>query len=249
MDKTRLSAVALCAGALLAGVLLAAQAAESPPPIAGKRFARAAARAKEEHLAGEKLPYRLGLFDVNEDGVPELIVLRSSGWGASAQLFDLTVPDPAADPAGVNWPVNAVENVYVQRGGDGVRWRIEGDDSHGFSNITGDNILEVHSGQIRAIRCEATRLLGQDKAPYALYVRTRVDGQDVEAFSFDLEAVSGEEIEKMLDGSLYQSFLREDWVRLDSPPWALEETASGGVSLRERLETLYGAWAAKNKAA
>ena len=141
MDKTRLSAVALCAGALLAGVLLAAQAAESPPPIAGKRFARAAARAMEEHLAGEKLPYRLGLFDVNEDGVPELIVLRSSGWGASAQLFDLTVPDPAADPAGVNWPVNAVENVYVQRGGDGVRWRIEGDDSHGFSNITGDNIL------------------------------------------------------------------------------------------------------------
>ena len=83
MDKTRMSAVALCAGALLAGVLLAAQAAESPPPIAGKRFARAAARAMEEHLAGEKLPYRLGLFDVNEDGVPELIVLRSSGWGAA----------------------------------------------------------------------------------------------------------------------------------------------------------------------
>lgn len=68
--------MALCAGALLAGVLLAVRAAESAPPAAAKRFARAAARAMEGCLAEEKPPYRLGLLDVNEDGTPELVVLK-----------------------------------------------------------------------------------------------------------------------------------------------------------------------------
>lgn len=247
MNKTRLKAVALCAGALLAAVMLAARSAESAPPAAAKRFARAAAQAMEGYLAEEKLPYQLGLFDVNEDGTPELLVLRFNGWGSNGQLFDLTGPGPAADPVGVNWPVISVENVYVQRGGGSVKWRIEGDDSHGFSDITGNNIIEARSGQIKTTRCEAARLLRQDKSPYALYVSTRVDGQEAESFEFDLEAVSQEEIEKALDGSLYQSFLQEDWERLDSLPWALEETDCGGASLRERLEALYSAWAAGEK--
>lgn len=247
MGKTRLKAVALCAGALLAAVMLAARSEESAPRIAAKRFARPAAQAMEGYLAEEKLPYQLGLFDVNEDGAPELLVLRFSGWGANGQLFDLTGPEPAADPVGINWPVTSVENVYVQRGGDSVKWRIEGDDSHGFSDITGNNIIEAGNGQIKTIRCEATRLLRQDKSPYALYVRTRVDGQEAESFEFDLETVSKEEIEKALAGSLYQSFLQEDWMRLNSPPWVLEETDRGGASLQERLETLYSAWAVGEK--
>ena len=245
MNKTRLKSAALCAGALLAAVMLAARSAESAPLIAGRRFARAAARAMEGYLVEDKQPYQLGLFDVNEDGTPELLVLRFNGWGASAQLFDLAAPDPVADPAGVNWPVISVENVYVQRGGGSVKWRIEGDDSHGFSDITGNNIIEARSGQIKTARCEAARLLRQDKSPYALYVSTRVDGQEAESFEFDLEAVSQEEIEKALDGSLYQSFLQEDWERLDSLPWALEETGRGGAGLQERLEALYSVWAAK----
>lgn len=247
MNKTRLKAVALCAGALLAALLMAARAAESAPLIAGRRFARAAAQAMEGYLAEEKQPYQLGLFDVNEDGAPELLVLRFSGWGANGQLFDLAGPDPAAEPAGVNWPVNTVENVYVQRGGGSVKWRIEGDDSHGFSNITGNNIIEARSGQIKTARCEATRLLRQDKSPYALYVSTRVNGEETETFEFDLESVSEEEIKKTLNGSLYQSFLQEDWVRLDSPPWALEEADCGDFSLQERLQTLYSAWASGEK--
>ena len=66
----------------------------------------------------------------------------------------------------------SVVNVYTQRSEDSVKWRIEGNDSHGFTDRTRNEILEIENGEVKTIDCELTYTLGDDKEPYSLSVRT-----------------------------------------------------------------------------
>lgn len=134
----------------------------------------------------------------------------------------------------------SVVNVYTQRSEDSVKWRIEGNDSHGFTDRTRNEILEIENGEVKTIDCELTYTLGDDKEPYSLSVRTVINNEEIESLNYPLEGISVDKIDKLLDGSLYQSYIQQDWEELDSPPWVLEETSTIGTDqLKTRISQLY----------
>lgn len=55
-------------------------------------FIHASQTVVEDFLSGNQSPYRLGLFDVNEDGTPEVMVQDYAGWASGCILYDLTDP-------------------------------------------------------------------------------------------------------------------------------------------------------------
>ena len=137
----------------------------------------------------------------------------------------------------------SVVNVYTQRSEDSVKWRIEGNDSHGFTDRTRNEILEIENGEVKTIDCELTYTLGDDKEPYSLSVRTVINNEEIESLNYPLEGISVDKIDKLLEGSLYQSYIQQDWEELDSPPWVLEETSTIGTDqLKTRISQLYSEW-------
>ena len=133
----------------------------------------------------------------------------------------------------------SVVNVYTQRSEDSLKWRIEGNDSHGFTDRTRNEILEIENGEVKTIDCELTYTLGDDKEPYSLSVRTVINNEEIESLNYPLEGISVDKIDKLLDGSLYQSYIQQDWEELDSPPWVLEETSTIGTDqLKTRISPL-----------
>ena len=82
----------------------------------------------------------------------------------------------------------SVVNVYTQRSEDSVKGRIEGNDSHGFTDRTRNEILEIENGEVKTIDCELTYTLGDDKEPYSLSVRTVINNEEIESLNYPLEA-------------------------------------------------------------
>lgn len=218
-------------------------AAQEAPSREEEAFSLQAQRVVEDLLSQDQTPHRLGLFDVNEDGTPEIMVQNYIGQASSCILYDLTDPEPAETSIRLNWPAIRVDAVYIQRVEAGVKWRIEGDDSHGFTNRTRNEIVEIENGEVKTIDCERTCILGDDKEPCSLSVRTVVNKEELESLDLPLEGVPADAREELLAGSLYQSYIRQDWEELDSPPWVLEETtAIGPDRLETRLQALYREW-------
>lgn len=206
-------------------------------------FSRKAQCVVEDFLSGNQVPYRLGLFDVNEDGMPEVMVQDYVGRAAGCILYNLTDPDPVETAIRLNWPATSVDTVYIQRSEAGIKWRVEGDDSHGFTDTTRNEIVEIESGEVKTIDCELTYILGDDKEPCSLSVRTVINKEEAESLNFSLEGLPAGETDELLAGSLYQSYIRQDWEPLNSPPWVLEETtAIGPDQLQDRISKLYREW-------
>lgn len=206
-------------------------------------FSRKAQCVVEDFLSGNQVPYRLGLFDVNEDGMPEVMVQDYVGRAAGCILYNLTDPDPVETAIRLNWPATSVDTVYIQRSEAGIKWRVEGDDSHGFTDTTRNEIVEIESGEVKTIDCELTYILGDDKEPCSLSVRTVINKEEAESLNFSLEGLPAGETDELLAGSLYQLYIRQDWEPLSSPPWVLEETTTiGPDQLQNRISKLYREW-------
>lgn len=198
-----------------------------------------AQRVVEDFLSENQTPYRLGLFDVNEDGTPEVMVQNFIGQASKCILYDLI----SSGSIQLNWPATSVDAVYIQRSEAGIKWRIEGDDSHGFTDRTRNEILEIENGEVKTVDCELTCILGNDKEPYSLSVRTVINGEEMESLNFSLEDIPASEMDELLAGSLYQSYVQQDWEELDSLPWVQEEaTATGSDQLQARISKLYREW-------
>lgn len=206
-------------------------------------FIHAAQTVVEDFLSENQTPYRLGLFDLNEDGTPEVMVQNYLGQASRCIFYDLTDSEPVENYIRLNWPTTSVVNVYTQRREGSVKWRMEGNDSHGFTDRTRNEILEIENGEVKTIDCELTWILGDDKEPSSLSVRTVINKEEMESLNFSFDGIPADAREELLDGSLYQSYLQQDWKELDSPPWVLEEkTAIGPDRLETRIQTLYGEW-------
>lgn len=212
-------------------------------PLDEEIFSITAKNVLEDFLSDSETMYQLGLFDLNEDGTPEVMVQNYIGWTSKCILYDLTDPEPAENSIRLNWPAIRVDAVYMQRSESGVKWRIEGNDSHGFTDRTRNEIFEIENGEVKTIDCELTRILGNDKELYSLSVRTVINNEEMELLNFSLENIPADEMDTLLAGSLYQSYIRQDWEELDSLPWVLEETTTTGAEqLQTRIRQLYSEW-------
>lgn len=221
----------------------AADASTDASLLDEETFVNAAQSVVEDFLSENQTPYRLGLFDLNEDGTPEVMVQNYIGQASKCIFYDLTDSEPAENYIRLNWPTISVDVVYIQRSEAGVKWRIEGNDSHGFTNRTRDEIFEIKNSEVKTIDCELTYTLGDDKEPYSLSVRTVINNEEIESLNFSLEGISVGKIDELLAGSLYQSYVQQDWEELDSPPWVSEETTTIDTDqLRTRISQLYSEW-------
>ena len=224
-------------------VVSASDASTDNTLLEEETFSVKAQSAVEDFLSENQTPYRLGLFDLNEDGTPEVMVQNYIGQASKCIFYDLTDSEPAENYIRLNWPTISVVNVYTQCSEDSVKWRIEGNDSHGFTDRTRNEILEIENGEMKTIDCELTYTLGDDKEPYSLSVRTVINNEEIESLNFSLEGISVDKIDELLDGSLYQSYIQQDWEELDSPPWVSEATTTIGTDqLKTRISQLYSEW-------
>lgn len=213
---------------------------KEPSLFDAHEFSNEAASVLEKSLSDIKTPCQLGLFDLNEDGIPEVMVLNHLGWSATCEFFNLTDPAPAESSLLSGWSEISVENVYVQRSNAHIKWRIEGDSSHGFADTTRNDIIELENGEATVIGCEFTYLLDDARVPSSLFVHTMVDGEEAETLNLNLCDPSCEQIEEFLAGSLYQHYIQQDWEKLDNLPWVLEETVSpNSKDLQTRIWELY----------
>lgn len=219
---------------------------KEPSLFDAHEFSNEAASVLEESLSDIKTPCQLGLFDLDEDGIPEVMVLNHIGWSATCEFFNLTDPAPAESSLLSGWSEIGVENVYVQRSNASIKWRIEGDSSHGFADTTRNDIIELEDGKTTVIGCEFTYTLNDERVPSSLFVHTMVDGEEAETLNLDLCDPSSEPIEEFLSGSLYQHYVQQNWEKLDEPPWALEEPVSpGSKDLQTRIWELYRKWSSQ----
>lgn len=158
-------------------------------------------------------------------------------------LYALTDPHPTENRICLNWPAVSVDVVYVQHSETDVKWRVEGNDSHGFTYRTRNAIFEIETGEVKTIDCALTYVFGKDEEPCSLSIRTVINDEEMESDDFSLEDIPACEWDELLAGSLYQSYMQQDWEKLDSLPWVLEENATGGSDqLQTRICQLYREW-------
>lgn len=85
-------------------VVSASDASTDNTLLEEETFSVKAQSAVEDFLSENQTPYRLGLFDLNEDGTPEVMVQNYIGQASKCIFYDLTDSEPAENYIRLNWP-------------------------------------------------------------------------------------------------------------------------------------------------
>ena len=200
-------------------------------------------------------PFQLSLVDLTQDGMPELLFHHQSGeWGGNCQIFEISGNSPQY-LGGVGWPIRVMA-VYAKETDSSVEWMIEGNSSHGFYNTTSHCVLCYFNGRLDVTACCNEVILDDDWLPYASLFSVMCNGILLEEVSFSCEDYSDEEIQQKMAGSLYNTYVQDDWIA-DSDSWLFEEELYGDFSLicmkqepedlKSRISLLYDAWLQKQE--
>lgn len=220
---------------------------------AEERFTDRALEVVDEILGHPRCPpqpFQCSLIDLTQDGVPELLFHDQSGeWAGVCHLFELSGSSPRY-LGSIEWPIK-VFAIYAKETDTGTEWMVEGTFSHGFDDRISHCILRCPDGEMDVTDCLQQTSLNDDFEPYATSFSVKHNDVLQERLSFSYEESSEDEIRQQMAGSLYTTYVQDDWA-VDDASWVFEEELYDHFSqvwfkrdledLKSRINLLYEEW-------
>lgn len=197
--------------------------------------------------------YQLGLIDLDENGVPELVIENIGGWGENQSIYRISGDSlvlVCTYPGGFSTSYS--KKFYKMEIKDGILWRFDFKSGHGFSDSKMQNIIQVQqNGNVERWHYLYTILSDNDWNPYVLDVTISHNNDTIYEDSMDLKDCSETEIKEFVSGDHYAIVNAPEWTEIESP-FVMESNVYGNVgelwgdlsfeSLEQRLQFLYQQW-------